>query len=172
MKLEKRVQIAQRLNADAFVSIHADSVKSPKPQGSSVFVLSEKGASTPLAKRLAKRENLSDLIGGDAVAADPDTIAVLRQFSVDGKDRASREMAELILANIGKINILHSKKPEAAGFAVLKSSAIPSVLVETAFISNPKDESNLLDENFQNKMAAAIAGALQEYKNRHHLRDE
>ena len=172
LKLEKRVQIAQRLNADAFVSIHADSVKSPKPQGSSVFVLSEKGASTPLAKRLAKRENLSDLIGGDAVAADPDTIAVLRQFSVDGKDRASREMAELILANIGKINILHSKKPEAAGFAVLKSSAIPSVLVETAFISNPKDESNLLDENFQNKMAAAIAGALQEYKNRHHLRDE
>ena len=172
LKLEKRVQIAQRLNADVFVSIHADSVKSPKPSGSSVFVLSEKGATTPLARRLAKQENLSDIIGGDSVRTDPIAVAALKQFSADGKDRASRDLSELLLHHISKINKLHSKRPEAAGFAVLKSSSIPSVLIETAFISNPRDEKKLLDKKFQNKIARSIAQALKEYKDRHHISDK
>lgn len=170
IKLGRRVNIAHRLGADVFISVHADSVVSRKARGSSVFVLSEKGASSSFARRLARQANLSDLVGGEisTAAADPAVSAALRQLSKDGKDKASRQLAELILRNMGAINKLHSERVEYAGFAVLKSPSIPSVLVETAFISNPEEEKKLLTPAFQKKMAAAIADAVKEYKMRHH----
>ena len=170
IKLGERVRIAQRWEADAFISVHADSVKSPRARGSSVFVLSSKGASSRFARLLAKQANLSDLVGGESIAADdPAVAATLREFSRDGKERGSRDLAKLILQNIGAINKLHSKRVESAGFAVLKSPSIPSVLVETAFISNPAEEKKLLSTEFRKKMAAAIAQGVMEYKTRYHV---
>ncbi|MGI9337770.1 MAG: N-acetylmuramoyl-L-alanine amidase [Gammaproteobacteria bacterium] len=170
LKLGRRVNIAHRLGADVFISVHADSVVSRKVQGASVFVLSEKGASSSFARRLARHANLSDLVGGEisTAEADPAVSAALRQLSKDGKNTASRQLAELILRNIGGINKLHSDRVESAGFAVLKSPSIPSVLVETAFISNPEEEKKLLAPAFQKRMAEAIADAVKEYKMRHH----
>lgn len=170
LKLGRRVRIAHRLGADVFISVHADSVVSRKARGSSVFVLSEKGASSSFARRLARRANLSDLVGGEisTAEADPAVSATLRQLSKDGKNTASRQLAALILRNMGKINKLHSDRVESAGFAVLKSPSIPSVLVETAFISNPAEEKKLLAPAFQKRIAAAIADAVKEYKMRHH----
>lgn len=170
LKLGRRVNIAHRLDADVFISVHADSVVSRKARGSSVFILSDKGASSSFARRLARRANLSDLVGGEisTAAADPAVSAALRQLSKDGKDAASRQLAELILRNMGGINKLHSDKVEYAGFAVLKSPSIPSVLVETAFISNPQEEKKLHSPAFQKQMATAIADAVMEYKMRHH----
>lgn len=167
--LFERVHIAHRLEVDAFVSVHADSVKNRKARGSSVFILSQKGASTKFARRLAQRANLSDLIGGQPTVRDPLLTSALRQFSQDGKDRASRRLAALMLENLGRINKLHSKRVESAGFAVLKSPSIPSVLVETAFISNPVEEKKLLDQKFQQQLAVALADALESYKQQHHV---
>ena len=167
IKLYERVRIAHRLEADAFISIHADSVKSRKPRGSSVFVLSEKGASSRFARQLATRANLSDLIGGHV--DDPALHPALRQFSQDGKERASYQLAALILAQLGEVNALHSKQVGSAGFAVLKSPSVPSVLVETAFISNPVEEKKLLDKNFQQQLAVAIADALETYRRQYHV---
>ena len=170
IKLFDRVKIAQRLNADAFISIHADSVKSPKARGSSVFILSKKGASTKFARQLAQNENLSDLIGGAfASTTDPELESALREMSLDGKDKASRLLAELLLQKIKKVNRLHSSRIESAGFAVLKSPSIPSVLVETAFISNPTEEKKLLDMAFQQKLVNAIGDALQQYREKYHI---
>lgn len=169
--LARRVEIAHRLDADAFVSIHADSVESPKPKGSSVFVLSTRGASTPLAERLARAANLSDLIGGEAAAAaDPADEHLLRRFSRDGKERASRSLGTLLLREVAKVNTLHGgNQIQSAGFAVLKSPSIPSALLETAFISNPEDEKKLLSVEFQNKMATAVADSLQQYGDQYHV---
>lgn len=169
LPLAKRVLIAHRLGADAFVSVHADSVASPKAHGSSVFVLSQRGASSKLARRLARDANLSDIIGG---AADPQLHAALPAFFKDGKERASRRLAQLIAGEISAVNIMHKKQVEAAGFAVLKSPSIPSVLVETAFISNPQEEKKLRGDSFQQKMAYAIAGGLDEYRRRYEVADE
>ena len=169
--LARRVEIAHRLDADAFLSIHADSVESPKPMGSSVFVLSTRGASSRLAERLARSANLSDLIGGEAAAsADPADERLLRQFSRDGKERASRSLGTLLLRGVAKVNALHGgNQIQAAGFAVLKSPSIPSALLETAFISNPRDEAKLLNPDFQRRMAAAVADSLQEYGDQFHV---
>ena len=167
--LYERVHQAHRLNSDAFVSVHADSVQSPKARGSSVFILSKKGASTPFSKQLAEQANLSDLIGGALPqTADAALELALREFSKDGKDRASRLLAEMMLEKISEVNDLHSKRIESAGFAVLKSPSIPSILVETAFISNPTEEKKLLNADFQRKLVAAMAGALQQYKDIYH----
>ena len=140
--LAQRVEIAHQLGADVFLSIHADSVESPKPMGSSVYVLSTKGASSKLARRLAKTANLSDLIGGEANAAiAPDDERSLRQITRDGKEQASRGLGTMLLRHVAQINNLHGgAKIHSAGFAVLKSPSIPSALLETAFISNPQEE--------------------------------
>ena len=169
IKLFNRVHTAHRLQADIFVSIHADSVKSKTARGSSVFVLSKKGATTPGARRLAQSANLSDLIGGESNHYDAALDSVLREFSKDGKERASYLLAQLILNNIKKINTLHSERVEAAGFAVLKSPSVPSVLVETAFISHPEEEKKLHDQAYQERMARAIADAVEQYKNEFHI---
>ena len=166
--LFERVRIAHRIDADAFVSIHADSVKNRKARGSSVFILSRKGASSRFARQLAKQENLSDVIGGQPVGGDPQYEATLKQFSQDGKDRASQLLADLMLKNMGKINRLHSRRVQSAGFAVLKSPFIPSVLVETAFISNPQEEKKLLDDKFQQQLVDGLAQALDTYRRRYH----
>ena len=169
--LAKRVEIAHRLGADAFLSIHADSVDRPGPKGSSVFVLSTKGASTKLARRLARQENLADLIGGEAAAAvDPADEHSLRQFTRDGKERASRNLGSILLQSVDKVNGLHGGPMiQSAGFAVLKSPSIPSALLETAFISNPEDERKLRSEKFRGEMARAVADALQQYGDRFHV---
>lgn len=168
LPLAQRVLIAHRLEADVFVSVHADSVESPKARGSSVFVLSGRGASSKLAQRLARHANLSDLVGGD-VTEDPQINAALLAFSKDGKDRASRRLAMLIQSNVAGVNTMHKKHTESAGFAVLKSPSIPSVLVETAFISNPEEEKKLLNDAFRRRMARAIADGLQQYRDRYEV---
>lgn len=170
LPLGQRVRIAHKLNADAFVSVHADSVESSRPRGSSVFVLSERGASSKFARRLAKHANLSDIVGG--ASADPELHAALPDFVKDGKDRASRQLAEILVKNISEINIMHKRHVESAGFAVLKSLSIPSVLVETAFISNPQEEKKLKSEKFQTAMAQAIASGLNSYRNQYEVADE
>ena len=174
--LYKRVRIAhdldEELDVGAFVSVHADSVKRRSARGSSVYILSQKGASSKFAKRLAKEANLSDLMGGYVEPPkDRSTDTALRQISQDGKDRASYQLASLILANLKKINKLHSKRVESAGFAVLKSPRIPSVLVETAFISNPVEEKKLLDAHFQQQLAEALADALETYYRRQQVQE-
>ena len=170
LPLAQRVLIAHRLDADAFVSLHADSVVSPKARGSSVFILSKRGASSKFARRLARHANLSDEIGG--AAADPQLNAALPAFFKDGKERASRRLAMLIAEEISTVNTMHKKHVESAGFAVLKSPSIPSVLVETAFISNPQEEKKLRSEEFQLKMARAVAGGLDKYRRRYEVADE
>ncbi|MBE8158405.1 MAG: AMIN domain-containing protein [Betaproteobacteria bacterium] len=162
LPLAQRVLAAHRLGVDAFISVHADSVASSRARGSSVFILSRRGASSPLARRLAKHANLSDLVGG--AAADPHLNAALPAFFLDGKDRASRTLAELVRHEIAAVNPLHKKHVESAGFAVLKSPSIPSVLVETAFISNPSEEKKLRAPAFQQKIARAIVDGLQKYR--------
>ena len=162
LPLAQRVLIAHRLEADAFVSVHADSVASSKASGSSVFMLSQRGASSKLAQRLARDANLSDIVGG--AADDPQFSAALPAFFKDGKERASRTLAMLLVKEISAINKMHKKEVESAGFAVLKSPSIPSVLVETAFISNPHEEKKLRNESFQQKMASAIAEGLDQYR--------
>lgn len=168
IKLFERVNIAHRVQADTFISIHADSVKSPKARGSSVYVLSEKGATSPHAKRLAREANLSDLMGGEKITDDPALDSMLRALSQDGKKRASDLLAKKVLNNMGKINHLHFKTVEAAGFAVLKSPSIPSILVETAYLSNPQEEKKLLDKKYHQQIAIAIADALEEFKKQIH----
>ncbi len=169
VKLFDRVNRAHSLHADAFISIHADSVKSPKARGSSVYVLSEKGATSKHAKRLAEEANLSDLIGGATTIDDPALDIILRELSKDGKNRASQLLATHVLKNIGTINHLHSKSVEAAGFAVLKSPSIPSILIETAYLSNPTEEKILLDKAYQKKLAIAVADALEKVKKQIHV---
>ena len=170
LPLAARVRRATRLRADAFVSVHADSVKSPKPRGSSVFVLSESGASSGYAQRLAANANLSDLVGGGGFSGgDAAVETALRQFSRDGKERASRRLASLIRGRLGEVNRLHRSQVESAGFVVLKSPAIPSALIEVAFMSNPDDARKLADKNFHRKVAEKIAAALSDYRRRYHL---
>ena len=170
LPLATRVRRATRLRADAFVSVHADSVKSPKPRGSSVFVLSESGASSGYAQRLAANANLSDLVGGGGFSGgDAAVETALRQFSRDGKERASRRLASLIRGRLGEVNRLHRSQVESAGFVVLKSPAIPSALIEVAFMSNPDDARKLADKNFHRKVAEKIAAALSDYRRRYHL---
>ena len=170
LPLARRVIAAHRLEADAFVSLHADAAESRKARGSSVFVLSQRGASSKLARRLAQDANLSDLVGGET--ADPQWNAALPAFVKDGKEFASRRLAALIAEKISAVNTMHKKNVESAGFAVLKSPSIPSVLVETAFISNPREEQKLRDAEFQQKIAEAVAGGLDEYRRRYEVADE
>ena len=169
LPLARRVRIAHKLNADAFVSIHADSVESPKARGSSVFILSQRGASSKLARKLAQDANLSDVAGGNS---DPQRHADLLPFSQDGKERASKNLASLLKEEIASINKMHKPNVEHAGFAVLKSPSIPSVLVETAFLSNPQEERKLHDPEFQQRMARAIANGLKKYKERYEVEDD
>ena len=162
--LFERVNKARRAQADLFVSIHADAFVQAHARGSSVFALSEKGATSAAAKWLAKRENEADLIGG--VNIDVKDVNV-KQALIDMAQTAaivdSLKLGRSVLQEIGDINQLHKGRVEQAGFAVLKAPDIPSILVETAFISNPDEEKRLTDDAYQDKMAAAITAGIKRY---------
>lgn len=162
--LHGRVVKARNAKADLFVSIHADAFISQSARGSSVFALSEKGATSASARYLAKKENESDLIGGVSLDdKDPVLARTLLDLSQAATINDSLKLAQAVLSNIGQVNNLHKGKVEQAAFAVLKSPDIPSILVETAFISNPEEERKLNDEDYQDKLVGSIVNGIKKY---------
>jgi len=162
--LGQRVQIARRVNADLFVSVHADAWIHPRARGSSVFALSERGATSVAASWLAKKENESDLIGGvNLDVKDPVLARTLLDLSQTASINDSLKLGRAVLSELGEINHLHKSSVEQAGFAVLKAPDIPSILVETAFISNPEEEKRLADRAYQEKMANAMVQGIKRY---------
>jgi N-acetylmuramoyl-L-alanine amidase len=162
--LEQRVSKSRRVQADLFVSIHADAWVRPDARGSSVFALSERGATSSAASMLARRENQSDLIGGVNLGIkDPVLARTLLDLSLTATINDSLKLGKAVLAELGDVNDLHKASVEQAGFAVLKAPDIPSILVETAFISNPDEEKRLKDAGYQDKMAFAILGGIKRY---------
>lgn len=162
--LNVRVQKARRVGADLFVSVHADAFTTPNARGSSVFALSENGASSAAARWMANRENSSDDIGGvPGGIKDVALTRALLDMSTTAQIRDSLKYGDFVLDEIGSINKLHSGRVEQAGFAVLKAPDIPSVLVETAFISNPEEEQKLMSEDYRDKMASAILRGIKKY---------
>ena len=162
--LQVRVQKARRMRADLFISIHADAFVRPDASGSSVFALSEKGASSSAARYLAQKENNADLIGGVNIdVKDPMLARTLLDLSQTATITDSLKLGKSVLGELGTINRLHSGGVEQAGFAVLKAPDIPSILVETAFISNPEEERRLNDDAYQDKMAEAIVSGIRKY---------
>ena len=162
--LHGRVVKARNMQADLFVSIHADAFVRPEARGSSVFALSEKGATSASARYLAKKENESDLIGGVSLdTKDMNLAKTLLDLSQTQTISDSLKLGKLVLGKIGEINTLHKGSVEQAGFAVLKSPDIPSILVETAFISNPEEERRLNDEAYREKLAIAILTGIKKY---------
>ena len=162
--LQMRVAKARRVRADLFVSIHADAFIRPHARGSSVFALSESGASSAAAGWLAKRENEADLIGGvNLDIKDPYLKQTLLDLSQTATINDSLKLAKAVLSQIGEINTLHKQNVEQAGFAVLKSPDVPSILVETAFISNPDEEKRLKSDAYQAQMAEALFQGIRRY---------
>lgn len=162
--LHGRVVKARKLQADLFISIHADAFVRQDARGSSVFALSERGATSASARYLAKKENESDLIGGVSLDdKDPYLARTLLDLSQTATINDSLKLGKAVLGNLGSINALHKNAVEQAGFAVLKSPDIPSILVETAFISNPEEERKLNDEEYQGKLAGAILSGIKKY---------
>lgn len=162
--LNGRVNKARKMQADLFVSIHADAFTRPEARGSSVFALSERGATSAFARYLAQKENESDLIGGVSLnVQDPHLARTLLDLSQTATINDSLKLGKAVLGNIGKINKLHKPHVEQAGFAVLKAPDIPSILVETAFISNPEEEKRLNDPDYQDEMAKMIFDGIKKY---------
>jgi len=162
--LGKRVEKARKVQADLFVSIHADAFIEQRARGSSVFVLSEKGASSTAARWLATDQNKADMIGGVNLAKhDRQLASVLFDLSTTAQINDSLKLGKAVLGEIGGINRLHKAAVEQAGFAVLKAPDIPSILVETAFISNPEEEAKLKDDDYQEQLANAITKGIKRY---------
>jgi N-acetylmuramoyl-L-alanine amidase len=162
--LHERVSKARRARADLFVSIHADAFVKPHARGSSVFALSKRGATSAAARWLANKENEADLIGGVKLdVPDPYLRETLLDLSQDGTIHHSIKLGAAVLAELGELNTLHKPRVEQAGFAVLKAPDIPSILVETAFISNPSEEKKLRDTAYQEKIASAIFSGIRKY---------
>ncbi len=162
--LQGRVQKARKVHADLFVSVHADAFIKPHARGSSVFALSERGATSTAAKWLAKRENDADLIGGVNLDRKDRYLAMtLADLSLTAQINDSLKLGKAVLSELGGINALHKHDVEQAGFAVLKAPDVPSILVETAFISNPDEELRLNDEAYQERMAQAIFKGIKRY---------
>jgi N-acetylmuramoyl-L-alanine amidase len=159
-----RVEKARKAHADLFVSIHADAYVNPRASGSSVFALSEHGATSAAARWLAKNENEADLVGGVNIAVkDPYLARTLLDLSQTATISDSLKLAKQVLHQLGDINNLHRGRVEQAGFAVLKAPDIPSILVETAFISNPAEERKLRSNRYQEKVAHAILDGIKRY---------
>ncbi len=164
ISLRSRIKRARKQKADMFISIHADAFQDQRARGSSVFVLSERGASSEAAKLIADKENAADLVGGVSLDDKDDLLAsVLVDLSQNASLEASYEVASTILSGLKRIGRVHKKKVESAGFVVLKSPDIPSVLVETAFITNPDEERKLRSASHQNKLARAILTGIRSY---------
>lgn len=162
--LHMRVAKARRVRADLFLSIHADAFVKPSANGSSVFALSESGATSAAARWLAKQENDADLIGGVNLGIkDPYLKQTLLDLSQTASINDSLKLGKAVLQEMGGINRLHKNYVEQAGFAVLKAPDIPSILIETAFISNPDEEKKLKNPAYQNKMADAIFTGIKRY---------
>jgi N-acetylmuramoyl-L-alanine amidase len=162
--LRDRFEKARKYRADLFVSIHADAFKNRKVSGSSVFVLSRKGASSEFARRLAASENSSDLVGGVTLKDKDDMLAsVLLDLSQSATMEASNTVADSVFGSLRVLGKTHKNHVEHANFMVLKSPDVPSILVETAFISNPKEEKRLKDPAWQRKTARAITDGIQNY---------
>jgi len=162
--LQMRVQKARRVQSDLFLSIHADAWLKPDARGSSVFVLSERGASSTQARLLAQRENEADLIGGVNLSAKDLFLArTLLDLSQTATINDSLKLGKYLLGELGSVNTLHKNSVEQASFAVLKAPDIPSALIETAFISNPDEERRLNDDAYQDKLADAIVRGIRQY---------
>lgn len=163
--LTKRITIAQREKATMFISIHADSVESTSAKGGSIYTLSEKGNNSQLAKQLEQSENSVDQFGGVETVIDSDQFLknILTDFSRKDRDIQSQQLANEILNQLKKIGPVHKKEPQKANFVVLKTPAIPSVLVETAFISNPTQEKRLINSKQQQKIANSIYQGIIDY---------
>jgi N-acetylmuramoyl-L-alanine amidase len=162
--LRKRMAIARAAKADLFISIHADAFQDATVKGSSIYVLSRSGASSEAALWLAKSENASDSVGGVSLEDKEDVLAsVLLDLSQSATEQASLDVAQSVLKNCRAVGETHKDEVQKAGFMVLKSPDIPSILVETAFISNPSEEVNLLNTDYQTKMADAIFSGVRNY---------
>jgi N-acetylmuramoyl-L-alanine amidase len=168
--LRKRTEIARRANADLFISIHADAFTRTSAFGASVFALSDGGATSETARLLADRENRSDLIGGVGGVSlgnkDQVLASVLLDLSMTATLSASLDVGHQVLTSIGRITPLHKRRVEQAGFMVLKSPDIPSILVETGFISNPGEAQKLVTRSHQQALARAMHGGIREYFHR------
>ncbi len=162
--LRQRINKARQHNADLFISIHADAFRDHRARGSSVFVLSNRGASSEMARWLAAKENAADLAGGVSLDDKDDVLAsVLLDLSQSASREASHEVASNMLGELKRLGKTHKSSVQSAGFMVLKSPDIPSILVETAFISNPTEESNLRNGNYQAKLAKAMLNGIRDY---------
>lgn len=162
--LHTRVQKARRVEADLFISIHADAFIEPRARGASVFALSQLGASSTTARWMANKENASDLIGGINIKTQDRQVAnLLLDMSTTAQIKDSLQVGNSILRQIGSFAALHKPRVEQASFAVLKAPDIPSILVETAFISNPQEEARLNDEAYQDRIAEAILKGIRDY---------
>jgi len=162
--LRKRMQIARAAKADLFISIHADAFQNSTVKGASVFTLSNKGATSEAARWLANSENASDLVGGVSLNDKEDVLAsVLLDLSQTATQDASVNVARKVLRNFEHIGELHYASVQKAGFLVLKSPDVPSILVETAFISNPSEELKLVNTAHQSKIAGAIFNGVRSY---------
>jgi N-acetylmuramoyl-L-alanine amidase len=162
--LQVRVQKARRVQADLFVSLHADAFFTPDPQGASVFALSQNGATSSAARWMAAKENKADLIGGLNVKTKDATVQrALLDMSTTAQINDSIKLGKNVLGEIGRVGKLHKARVEQAGFAVLKAPDIPSILVEAAFISNPTEETKLNSEAYQNQLADALMRGITAY---------
>jgi N-acetylmuramoyl-L-alanine amidase len=162
--LHERVKKARRVQADLFVSIHADAFMNPEARGASVFALSQNGASSSAARWMANRENASDLVGGANLAAkDATVLRALIDMSTTAQIKDSLKLGGEVLGQIAKVGKLHKGSVEQAGFAVLKAPDIPSILVESAFISNPGEEAKLRDPTYRAQLVEALAIGIQRY---------
>ena len=168
LPLGVRVEKARKVKADLLVSIHADSYKRSTARGSSVFALSDRRASSELARMLAKKENESDLIGGVKLNGKDDYVKkTIIDLSQTATIDYSLRLGNSVLSRLGNINALHKAHVEQASFAVLKSPDVPSILVETAFISNPEEEKRLNDRRYQDQLARAILEGIRDYVAKH-----
>ena len=162
--LQERVHKARRVQADLFVSIHADAFLTPQARGASVFALSQNGASSSTARWMANRENAADMVGGINIKAkDANLLRAMLDMSTTAQIRDSLKLGGEVLGQIGKVGKLHKGSVEQAGFAVLKAPDIPSILVESAFISNPEEEAKLRDPQYQAQLVHALAIGIQRY---------
>jgi N-acetylmuramoyl-L-alanine amidase len=162
--LRKRMAVAREHRADLFVSVHADAFRDHRVRGSSVYVLSQRGASSEAARWLAEKENSSDLVGGVSLEDKDDLLAsVLLDLSQSATRHASHNAASHIYRELGRVGKVHGRQVQQAAFMVLKSPDVPSVLVETGFISNPDEERNLRDPAYQERIAKSVAAGLRRF---------
>ena len=162
--LRQRINKARKHNADLFISIHADGFRDQRAHGSSVFVLSRRGATSEMGRWLEAKENAADLAGGVSLDDKDDLLAeVLLDLSQSATIEASHEVASNMLGGLKRLGKMHKSSVQRAGFVVLKSPDIPSILIETAFISNPKEEKKLRDKGHQKKLARAMLSGIRDY---------